>query len=271
MHANLSVWPWFPYHTVGNSFPYVGVPKDKSWVHSIEPSSSSSGGHPMPDMAYLVYHALWDGFSFSGDAPRLSASRNGSYNSVRRKTTLELLDAFATGTEPLANPRLRLQQPAGQPTPPEAFAASGFHQPETAGTTPSGYRRMAGYLLNDGAFNVNSTSVEAWTAFLSSVRAIGLGQLNAGEDKYPFPRVIGTPSQQVAARDIRNSSYWNGFVALSETQLRALAQGVVDEVRARAKFHQRTERDQEYPPTSRRFRGFPTSFNPGTPFLGIAE
>ena len=125
---------------------------------------------------------------------------------------------------------------------------------------------------------MNSTSVEAWTGLLASVRSIGLGSAAAGSDGYRFPRVIGTASQQAAARNLTSASYWNGFVSLTEAQLRALAQGIVDEVKARARFHQRTERDQEYPPATppgasgpRRFRGFPAALEPGTPFLGLTE
>ena len=289
MHANVSVWAWSPYHTVGNSFANVGVPRDKSWVHGINPSkvdpitgaarAPRSGGHTMPDMAYLMNHALWDSFYFSGAAPQLAASgRSGDYGSVRARTTQETLDAFAAGNDRLANPRLRLHRPAGQAAPETAFAAAGFHQPAAAGQAPDGHRRLAGYLLNDGAFNVNSTSVEAWTGLLASVRSIGLGSAAAGSDGYRFPRVIGTAAQQAAARNLGATSYWNGFVSLTEAQLRALAQGIVDEVKARARFHQRSERDQEYPPGTppgasgpRRFRGFPAALEPGTPFLGLTE
>ncbi len=278
MHANVSVWAWFPYHTVGNSFANVSVPKDKSWVHSINPAEVNatsgikqtprSGGHTMPDMAWLMNNALWDAFYFSGAAPRLKASRSGDYNNVRRQTTQEVLDAFAAGAQPLANPRMRLVQPSGQPRAAEAFAAAGFHSPDGT-NAPDGHRRLAGYLLNDGALNVNSLSVEAWVSLLGSVRQVGLGATGAGSVR--FPRLVGTEAQQAAARNLRDRSYWDGFVAMSDAQVRALAEGIVDEVRARARFHQRTERDQEYPPASRRFRGFPTALEPGTPFLGLNE
>jgi len=279
MHANVSVWAWSPYHTVGNSFPNVGTPRDKSWIHSVDPNPSSRrGGHTMPDMAYLMNHALWDSFYFSGAAPRLATSRNGAYAAVRARTTQEVLADFASGADTLANPRLRLHRPAGQPAPDTVLTAAGFHQPTSAGQAPNGHRRLAAFLLNDGAFNVNSTSVEAWTGLLASVRSIGLGAAAAGSDGYRFPRVVGTAGQQAAARTLSSSSYWSGFVSLNEAQLRALAQGIVDEVKARARFHQRTERDQEYPPATppgatgpRRFRGFPAALEPGTPFLGLTE
>jgi len=265
MHANVNVWDWFPYRTVGNSFPPLVTPVDKTWTHS---TGAYKGGHTFPDMAWLMNNALWDAFYLSGAAPRLRASRSGDYNSARLQSTQEVLDAFASGAQPLANPRMRLVQPSGQPRAAEAFAAPGFHAPDGS-NAPDGHRRLAGYLLNDGALNVNSLSVEAWIALLTSVRQAGLGSAGAGDVR--FPRFVGTDAQQAAARNLRDSSYWNGFVALDDAQVRALAQGIVDEIRARSRFHVRTERDQEYPPGARRFRGFPSTLSPGTPFLGLAE
>lgn len=271
MHANLNVWDWFPYRTVGNSFPPLVTPVDKSWTHS---TGAYKGGHTFPDLAWLMNHALWDGFYFSGAAPRLRPSRNGDYNAVRLQSTQEVLNAFAAGAQGLANPRMRLVQPTGLPAAAEAFAAAGFHTPDGT-NAPDGHRRLAGYLLNDGALNVNSLSVEAWVSLLTSVKQLGLGAAGpaqpAADANTRFPRAIGTEAQQAAARNIRDSSYWNGFVNLTDAQVRALAQGIVDEVRARARFHIRTERDQEYPPGTRRFRGFPATLSPGTPFLGLAE
>ena len=272
MHANVNVWDWFPYRTVGNSFPPLVTPVDKSWTHS---TGAYKGGHTFPDMAWLMNNALWDAFYFSGAAPRLRPSRSGDYNSVRLQSTQQVLDAFAAGAQPLANPRMRLVQPTGQPRAAEAFAAAGFHMPDGA-NAPDGHRRMAAYLLNDGALNVNSLSVEAWVSLLTSVRQVGLGASGPGNVR--FPRFVGTDAQQAAARNLRDSSYWNGFVAMNDAQVLALAQGIVEEVRARSRFHVRTERDQEYPPATppgaagpRRFRGFPATLNPGTPFLGLAE
>ena len=270
MHANVSVWSWFPYYTMGNSFAPVSSPRDKSWVHGIDPSPSQrKGGHTMPDMAYLMNHALWDSFFFSGAAPRLSNSRNGNYNAVRAQSTQEVLNAFANGEGQLGNTRMRLYQPVARPTAATAFANTGFHTPNS-GEAPAGHRQIAGYLINEGAFNVNSTSVEAWTGFLASVRNVGLGS-ESTDTKYRFPRVIGTPAQEAAVENLRSKNYWSGFVSLTETQLRALAVACVAEVKARARFHQRTERDQEYPPVSRRFLGFPPALEPGTPFLGLTE
>ena len=271
MHANVNVWDWFPYRTIGNSFPTLVVPLDKSWTHG---TPAYQGGHTFPDMSYLLNHAVWDTYFLSGAAPRLVASRSGNYNSIRLKTTQEVLSDFASGAGRLANTRMRLRQPIGEGPAAETFAAAGFCTP--AGTAaPDGYRRLAAYLLNDGAFNVNSTSVEAWTGLFAALKNIGLGANSptspSADANARYPRVVGGPAQVAASRDIRDASYWSGYANLTDVQIRALAQATVDEVKARTKFLQRTEADQEYPPSARRFRGYPATQNPATPFLGLAE
>jgi len=275
MHANLSAWDWMPYRTVGNSFPSMVVPLDKSWTHGTPHTNASYiGGHTFGDMSYLMNNALWDSFFFSGAAPTLSeTSRSGSYNAVRSKSLTQVMAAFAAGTGKLSNPRMSLYQGSiGLAA--QAITADGFINDST-GVAPDGYRRFSSYLLNLGAFNVNSTSVEAWTGLYGSLKGLALGSQAAtapsSTNNARFPRIIGSGTQTPATRNIADAAYWNGFANLSDTQIRALATATVTEIKARAQFLQRTERDQEYAPASRRFRGFPAAQSPGTPFLGLCE
>ncbi len=276
MHANLSVWDWFPYRTIGNSFPSMVVPLDKSWTHGTPHNSAPyTGGNTFPDMTYLMNNALWDNFYFSGAAPTLISNRQGNYNSVRQQTTQEVLNAFATGSQKLKNPRLRLFQPAATEPHDNAFNLSGFCSRSATGATPDGYRQLASYLLSDGTFNVNSTSIEAWCGVYGALKRIAVGPYSfnqpAENNNTRYPRVINLKQPTIAAADIHEPSYWNGFVNLSDEQIRALAKGTVAEIRARTKFLQRTERDQEYPPTSRRFLGIKSSQSSSTPYLSLSE
>lgn len=276
MHANLSVWDWFPYRTVGNSFPSLVVPLDKSWTHGTPHSSAPyTGGHTFPDMSYLMNNALWDNFYFSGAAPTLASNRYGNYNSVRRQTTQEVLKAFADGNQKLKNPRLRLFQPGAMEPADSAFNLPGFCTRSASGGTPEGYRQLSSYLLNDGAFNVNSTSVEAWTGLYAALKGIALGSYTrdqpADNNNARYPRVLNLKQSSAANGCIYEPSYWNGFINLSDEQIRALAAGTVAEIRARTKFLQRTERDQEYQPSMRRFLGIKFGQNPATPYLCLSE
>ena len=276
MHANLSTWDWMPYRTVGNSFPSMVVPLDKAWTQGTPHTNASYiGGHTFGDMSYLMNNALWDSFFFSGAAPSIAdnGSRQGNYNKVRSRTLAEVMNDFASGASTLANPRMLLYQTSDNSAA-TAITADGFATDSTGAAT-DGYRKFASYLLNVGAFNVNSTSVEAWTALYGSLKGLALGSqavnAPAATNNARFPRILGDSAQTPTTRNIADAAYWNGYANLSDTQIRALAVATVAEVKARAQFFQRTERDQEYLPATRRFRGFPAAQNPGTPFLGLGE
>ena len=279
MHANVSTSDLFPYRTVGNSFPNTVVPLDKSWTYGTPYTNTNyTGGATFADMSYLMNNALWDNFFFSGAAPVLKSGKTGNYNSVRNLKAQDVLNNFANGTGKLANPSLRLYQPFGISDAPYAFGFTGdvstpafLNTADRNVTTiaPDGWKKMSSYLLNDGAFNVNSTSVEAWTALYASLKGLGIG--SNSKTNAQFPRIIGPTGQAVTINDLKKSSYWNGFINLSDTQIKALAVATVAEVKARAKFFYRTERDQDYTPLTRRFLGFPAAQEPATPLLGMCE
>ena len=296
MHANVSVSDLFPYRTVGNSFPNTVVPLDKSWTYGTPYTNSTttvySGGSTFADMSYLMNNALWDSFFFSGAAPVLKSNtvlgKTGDYNSVRNMTTQDVLNNFAAGTGKLANPTMRLYQPFGISDAPYAFGFTGDSStpafintanPITATTAPDGWKKMSSYLLNDGAFNVNSTSVEAWTALYASLKGIAIG--NNDKSSAQFPRIIGADGKLITENDLKKTitdpitkttySYWKGFRSLSDKQIVELAKATVAEVKARAKFFYRTERDQDSAPLTRRFLGFPAAQEPATPLMGMCE
>lgn len=96
--------------------------------------------------------------------------------------------------------------------------------------------RAAAHLLVDGPFNVNSTSVEAWKAFLSGLNrqailyrdAVNEETIEAKDLENPFFR---TPYPGGGAAD-----YWRGYRELSEEQLSNLAGQIVHQVRKRGPF-----------------------------------
>lgn len=108
------------------------------------------------------------------------------------------------------------------------------------GFTP-GFDTSAAGLTIMGAFNVNSTSVEAWKAFLSS--AMGAAVDHADTETYdnhetvPFLRVaspVGDPTPD--DRDTASDEVYNGFLTLSEEDIDVLARFIVDQVKARGPF-----------------------------------
>jgi hypothetical protein len=129
------------------------------------------------------------------------------------------------------------------------------------------YRRSAAVLLNKGAFNVNSTSVAAWTAFLGTAKNLAVADKSANGDAR-FPRVLTKGTAAVAAGNSVDASNWAGFANLSDTQISNLANAIVAENKARFAILARSERDLAKAPGSRLFSGLA---KPATPYLGLSE
>jgi hypothetical protein len=95
------------------------------------------------------------------------------------------------------------------------------------------FHRAARSLYLNGAFNVNSTSVEAWKAVLASTRPVGLGAPGATA----FPRVLHAPGGAWSNGDFAGSDEaWSGFRTLDEEEITRLAEEVVWQVKARGPF-----------------------------------
>ena len=261
-HANFNVRDQQPLYIVGNSFAHPQV--DPTATHT------TANNWTEYDAPYLLNAALWDGFFLSGAAPRLAPATspanpspanpeaNGPDPTYPTTRTLEgVLDDFAAGIGKLENPRMRFTGEA-----PASRSALGDH------------RRSASALLNDGAFNVNSTSVEAWAAFLGSAKRIALANWPANGPAAAanarFPRAVTTGAAPIATGPMNEpgKSNWSGFANLTDEQLRLLAAAIVRENQARFQLSIRTERDALTPPSSRLFRGLT---NARTPYLSLAE
>jgi hypothetical protein len=91
----------------------------------------------------------------------------------------------------------------------------------------------AASLMMDGAFNVNSTRVEAWKAILASSRLTGYGS----EGKAPFPRVFDPPDGAWTAADsAMQQEVWSGFRELNGREIDLLARAIVEQVKRRGPF-----------------------------------
>lgn len=95
------------------------------------------------------------------------------------------------------------------------------------------FHRAAYHLMVDGAFNVNSTRVEAWKALLASTRRSGYGS----EGGIPFPRVLAAPGGAWKTGSIVDGDEaWAGHRELTEDEVSALAEAIVHEVKQRGPF-----------------------------------
>ncbi|MDC3284114.1 hypothetical protein OAV01_02455 [Opitutales bacterium] len=114
----------------------------------------------------------------------------------------------------------------------------------TADDSEYRYQSVASDVIVDGAFNINSTSVDAWKAQLSSLRGIPVYklappplmqyQLN-NNDETPVVRFLREP----LANDGPNSSWqnrWNDFRKLNDEEISDLAKAIVKQVKLRGPF-----------------------------------
>lgn len=203
--------------------PYLGLARTASVDTAPIP------GVPVYDTPYLTNEALWDGFFFSGAAPTLRPASSGSPATAWRapianveRSLRDVVTGFVDDpvNKPLANSRMRLNK-------------AGFTDEDLVERLldPGGCTRIAAHLSVDGAFNVNSTNVEAWTAVLSGLRGEAF-EVQGGEP---------SPSSQTAFPRFRHPTgkaddNWNGFRALDDAQIRTFAENLVREIRLRGPF-----------------------------------
>jgi hypothetical protein len=217
-HADLSATPFSPANQFANS-----------WASAYVPSSLVSEGPLEIDHSYLLNEALWDGWFFSGAAPTIAHSKLTGSPTVWDRTEAQITRPVRTVIEefftdpvanPLRNPRMRL-----------AGTASDSSEIADSLTSPEGCLKIAAELMVDGAFNVNSTSVEAWVAVLSGLREASFdveGKPTEHSDATPFPRFrdpVGIANDK-----------WHGYRSLSDPEIRTLAENLVEEVRKRGPF-----------------------------------
>ena len=261
-HAQFGTFATQPAYTVGNSFPHLGLPSTRLtlyWPNScVSPSGRIADGTAdfgtdngntstiRTDSAFLANLALWDRYFFSGaNAAMPNVARNSFAGGVsirrpdaavvaagqQKPTLAEVWDDLAAGNQPLANPRLvwgRFAVGRGDAELRADFYRQPSATPRPAGEAPAHPERVAKQFLYDGAFNVNSTSKEAWRLTLASLR--GVDQPGASV----FSR-IGIPANTAGAGS--SGAGWGlDFHRLTDAQIDRLAESIVFEVHRRGPF-----------------------------------
>jgi len=105
---------------------------------------------------------------------------------------------------------------------------------------PESYERAAAHLLIEGAFNVNSTSVEAWSAWLGSVSEMDYGYTDSAggfrtdRNVRPYPRLRHVHEQNPSID--RDRLYeWSGYRSVEVEQIRLLAEKIVEGIKERGR------------------------------------
>ena len=218
--ANLSIMGTDPFQAVGNSWSSPLIPPSSAYG---EVKQNNSGQNVAQDFSWLINDALFDRYFLSGIAPAFTIG-GGGYSATGSLTDTLTKFFSADHTTAQANPVLRPHLPPGKTA--AAVTAELVKN--------DGYKKMAAYSLIDGAFNVNSTSVAAWTAFLRANRNLAVDYAqNGGSDGSsgsPFPS-NNSPVKLAGAEP-----QWSGFSRLSDAQVSALATRIVAQVKLRGPF-----------------------------------
>ncbi|WP_386780439.1 hypothetical protein [Luteolibacter ambystomatis] len=214
--------PIYTDQAVGNSYAHPRI--------SASATSGTGSGSTLYDHSFLANEALWDGWFFSS-----LSSRSADGSAVPPSSAW---NDFIVGKKTLLNPRFSLWRGTNND---DKLRSDVFNGDKIR---LEAHRSIASHLLLNGGFNVNSTSVDAWTAFLSSTRLRSIRKLNrTGNPGGELVQAKGTlfsrgdfVLDESVDGNSGDDSQYSGFRDLSDSQVRDLATKVVDEVRKRGPF-----------------------------------
>jgi hypothetical protein len=205
------------------------------------------------DDNFLMNQALFDSYYFSTLPPSVSGSAtDSSYQAVMpamyTSGSSQCTNAnIVSNTVVLPNARMR------------PYWKNGIAPVATASSPGSNYlmnyRTSSANLMMDGAFNVNSTSVQAWASLLSSLSGNAVNYLSngsftnlsvgagAGNLQNPIFRllspILSGTSNTAATNEVNsagNPAPWGNINSLSNSQVFALATSIVNQVKLRGPF-----------------------------------
>ncbi len=218
-------------HAISNSFaPSVFSPSE---------TESTIAGQPAADHSYLANLALWDDWFFSSISPESAPAYKDSVAAYSEQETL--LKSFLSSSEKLPNSRFIPAAYNPKDTITKIFTAS----------KPAGEAHLhtAALMMVDGAFNVNSTSVPAWKAFIAGLKGeeVPIRQTPQTPDTPELVKITDTPvpgllipgGKEIPANtlnDPKNPEQWTGFRSLTDDQIGELATAIVKQVRLRGPF-----------------------------------
>ena len=221
-HANLSLMASDPFHAVGNSWSNPIIPPS-SVYGKVYSAGLADKNFTAADHSWLMNDALFDRYYLTGLAPDHKINAGGySASGTLKDTVAKFFSADYQSAN--ANPVMRPYLPPGETA--EAVV--------DALIASDGYKKAGAYSLIDGVFNVNSTSIPAWTALLRANRNLAVTHAQGGTDSKdgsPFPR-----SSSPTAPGNGAQTYWSGFSRLADAQIDSLATEIVKQVKRRGPF-----------------------------------
>jgi hypothetical protein len=224
---------------IGNSFAHPLISGDA--IYQDVPDAGCRGTpiqmkliRDFHDHALLTNDALWDDWFCSG----ITGEDQGLFQTGR--SMREVVRQFWEGEAAPRNPHL-VPWRAG------LDAEVDLGELLLSGTFPSAdaHRIVARYLMIEGAFNINSTSVEAWKAFLAGTQddnilfidpdTGGVRTSPSPEDRVVMSR-FSLPASPEEGENAGDPAAWLGVRLLTQEQIDRLARECVRQVKERGPF-----------------------------------
>jgi hypothetical protein len=239
-HVKLSELVWHPSFAIGNSRvdPRLGS-TGTSGIHRTAPAAADStsarfgGFHEnqlgsSTDTQRASNRSAWASTARAilGDLP----STDNLVYDLSFEANLALWDRYFLSSGSVSEKAAWLSDPHQYPLPNSRMQPTG---PGVKIDQVTSFHQAASAMWVDGAFNINSTSVDAWKAVLGSSRLTGL----ATDDNIPFPRVLNSPHGAWKNGDATDTNkVWAGRRELTPGEIDQLANAIVREVRTRGPF-----------------------------------
>ncbi|MGJ8725160.1 MAG: type IV pilus modification PilV family protein [Roseibacillus sp.] len=235
---NNNQMPPFQFNLIGNSSAHPIFAPDQLSIDTRGDFAGLSN-----DDSYLLNHALFDDWFMSSIGPDLE-----NFSKQEERPTTDVFSSFLEGQDDLPNwfyrpSNLAREQDTAELT--TSYLSSSSD--DDTGLLP--FQSVAALLEVEGMFNINSVSVDAWRATLRRNRDLEVpyysdqGAVDTDvADGTAFPRTtvagdLATDSTSIiASSDNEVAILGGGYPAMSDSQIDALAEEIVAQVRKRGPF-----------------------------------
>lgn len=223
-HAGVARYNYEPAFAIGNSYANPRLSTDKTLVTNYNGIADFN----LTDNSFLLNRKLWDAYFFS----TLSSLHKGSSQAI---DTVMPLQTYASGATSLPNPRMMLKPFAGD----TSYNAIMNRDSSLAAEAIAARIRIL------GAFNVNSTSKNAWKAVLASMANDEMPTLSssgaltwnkqADVNFSHFSVLLDATGYQTGAAGSIPSA-WLSNRRINDQELELLAERIVAQVKERGPF-----------------------------------
>ncbi len=242
---------FFPFYPLGGSYP-AEIPLTVAFASP--PGNTLAGTIALIDSNFLANEVLFDSYFLSTVPPAqfdtASDANNWPIPAATFATTAGA-QGYINANEPLPNSRLVFYARADNPNSPANSTSPNAADVQCANSAAANLRKPAANLLLNGAFNVNSTSVAAWQALLSSSsgqKQNRVGVYNAGLNNSSQALQVVTfgaganPFLNFAAPmttdlpSYAGNAPWTSIVNVKNADVYNLAKNIVSQIQLRGPF-----------------------------------